>query len=61
MGVGPGTLSIFLLHNFVEAERLHYHPQELAFFSWFYRQRPSLGVNGRYSGKGKFRSPAKPC
>ncbi len=21
-----------------------YHPQELAFFSWFYHQKPSLGV-----------------
>ena len=28
-----------------------YHPQELAFFSWFYRQSPSLGVNGWYSNK----------
>src|SRR5215467_7083467 len=26
MGVGPGTLPIFLLHNFVEAERLHLPP-----------------------------------
>jgi hypothetical protein len=29
-----------------------YHPQELAFFSWFYRQTPSLGVNGWYSDNG---------
>jgi hypothetical protein len=28
-----------------------YHPQELAFFSWFYRQHPSLGVNGWYPTK----------
>ena len=29
-----------------------YHPQELAFFSWFYHQRPSLGVNGWYLRPG---------
>lgn len=33
-----------------------YHPQELAFFSWFYRQTPSIGVNGWFSSNGKFRS-----
>jgi hypothetical protein len=38
-----------------------YHPQELAFFSWFYHQSPSLGVNGWYSNKGKFRTFAAPC
>ncbi len=38
-----------------------YHPQELAFFSWFYHQKPSLGVNGWYSDKGTFRTPAAPC
>jgi hypothetical protein len=38
-----------------------YHSQELAFFSWFYRQKPSLGVNGWYSDQGKFKSPSKPC
>ena len=38
-----------------------YHPQELAFFSWFYRQKPSLGVNGWYSDQGTFRTPAKAC
>jgi len=35
-----------------------YHPQELAFFSWFYRQTPSLGVNGWYSDNGTFTSGA---
>jgi hypothetical protein len=35
-----------------------YHPQELAFFSWFYRQSPSLGVNGWYSDNGTFSSDA---
>jgi hypothetical protein len=38
-----------------------YHPQELAFFSWFYHQSPSLGVNGWFSNKGTFRSFAAPC
>jgi hypothetical protein len=38
-----------------------YHPQELAFFSWFYHQTPSIGVNGWYSDQGTFRSPAAAC
>src|SRR5215469_9033982 len=38
-----------------------YHPQELAFFSWFYRQKPSEGVNGWYSDQGTFRTFAAPC
>jgi hypothetical protein len=38
-----------------------YHPQELAFFSWFYHQTPSLGVNGWYSGQGNFKTFAAPC
>jgi hypothetical protein len=38
-----------------------YHPQELAFFSWFYHQTPSLGVNGWYSDQGTFTSPAAAC
>jgi hypothetical protein len=37
-----------------------YHPQELAFFSWFYRQSPSIGVNGWYSSNGTFTSGAGP-
>jgi hypothetical protein len=40
---------------------LTYHPQELAFFSWFFDQVPSLGVNGLYSTGGTFKSPASPC
>jgi hypothetical protein len=43
------------LHTFA------YHVQELAFFSWFYDQVPSLGVNGWYSSNGTFTSPAVPC
>lgn len=38
-----------------------YHPQELAFFSWFYRQSPSLGVNGWYSNKGTFTTTQGTC
>jgi hypothetical protein len=38
-----------------------YHIQELAFFSWFYHQSPSLGVNGWYSDQGTFKSYAKAC
>jgi hypothetical protein len=38
-----------------------YHPQETAFFSWFYNQVPSLGVNGLYSSGGSFTAPAELC
>ena len=35
-----------------------YHMQELAFFSWFYRQVPSIGVSGFYSDNDTFSSDA---
>jgi hypothetical protein len=38
-----------------------YHLQELAFFSWFYGSRPSIGVNGDYSFNGTFTDPAPLC
>jgi hypothetical protein len=38
-----------------------YHPQDLAFTSWFYRNRPSSGANRWYSFNGTFRSPALAC
>jgi hypothetical protein len=38
-----------------------YHPQELAFFSWFYHQKPSWGANGWYSDKGTFKTSAAAC
>jgi hypothetical protein len=38
-----------------------YHPQELADFSWFYHQSPSLGVNGWYSDQGTFTTFAAAC
>jgi hypothetical protein len=38
-----------------------YHPQELAFFSWFYRT-PSIGAGGKFSSKGTFtRSQKQVC
>jgi hypothetical protein len=33
-----------------------YHPQELAFFGWFYRLTPSYGTGGKYSNQGTFTS-----
>ena len=38
-----------------------YHPQELAFFSWFYHSRPGLGVNGLFSNNGTFTTAAPAC
>ncbi|HMD47096.1 MAG TPA: hypothetical protein VKG43_13100 [Acidimicrobiales bacterium] len=38
-----------------------YHPQELAFFSWFYGGSPSIGVNGWYSSNHTFSAPAALC
>jgi hypothetical protein len=37
-----------------------YHPQELAFFSWFYRT-PSTGTGGKYSFEGTFTSSQRLC
>jgi hypothetical protein len=37
-----------------------YHPQELAFFSWFYRESPSIGLDGWYSSNDTFKSSAGP-
>jgi len=38
-----------------------WHPQELAFFSWFYHQSPSIGVNHWFSSNGTFTTAADPC
>ena len=35
-----------------------YHPQELAFFSWFFRESPSRGVGGWFSNNGTFTADA---
>jgi hypothetical protein len=37
-----------------------YTPQELAFYSWFFRQSPSIGVNGWFSDNGTFATGAGP-
>jgi hypothetical protein len=49
------------LHTVKMPNGFTYHPQELAFFSWFFNQVPSLGINGWYSSGGKLRSPAALC
>ncbi len=38
-----------------------YHPQEMAFFSWFFPTGPSTGLYRRYSMNGTFKTPAQPC
>jgi hypothetical protein len=38
-----------------------YHLQDAAFFSWFARQSPSLGYQGRYTYLGTFASYSTPC
>jgi hypothetical protein len=35
--------------------------QELAFYSWYFGQNPSLGAGGGYSDNGTFTGFAKPC
>jgi hypothetical protein len=37
-----------------------YHPQELAFFDWFFRT-PSMGTGGKYSFEGKFTTFQAAC
>jgi hypothetical protein len=38
-----------------------YHMQDLAFFSWFARQSPSIAINGQYSVLKHLTAPSKPC
>jgi hypothetical protein len=46
----------------VQLNGVEYHPQDVAFFSWFARQTPSIGLKGRYSYRGdKFAAPAPGC
>lgn len=45
----------------VNAAGFVYHLQELAYFSWFAREAPSIAINGRYSTRGTFLGPAPPC
>ena len=46
--------SVFL-NNFT------YDPQELVFFSWFYRQSPSIGAGGAFSNNGTFSTSPPSC
>jgi hypothetical protein len=46
--------------SLVMSNGVTYTPQELAFFSWFYRQSPSIGVKGWYSDNGTFTTGAGP-
>jgi hypothetical protein len=38
-----------------------YHLQELVFFSWFFREQPSIGTGGKYSYKGTLNSVEGAC
>jgi hypothetical protein len=40
-----------------------YHPQELAFYSWFYNSStdPSIGAGGKFSSNGHFSTPSPIC
>jgi hypothetical protein len=40
-----------------------YHPQQLAFFSWFFNPdgMPSYGAGGKFSSNGKFTEPSTAC
>ena len=38
-----------------------YHPQDEAFFSWFAKQVPSVGIHGQYTYLGTFTGPAPLC
>ncbi|HEV2118393.1 MAG TPA: hypothetical protein VGR48_20310 [Terriglobales bacterium] len=44
----------------VTMNNFNYTLQELVFFSWFFRQSPSLGTGGKYSDNGTFTSGAGP-
>jgi len=45
----------------VSLNGFNFHLQELAFFSWFTHDNPSLGSGGKYSDNGTFKGFAKPC
>lgn len=47
----------------INLDSFEYHPQELAFFSWFFDSlgANSLGAEGKYSSKGTFTAPSAGC
>ena len=45
----------------VTRDGVTYHPQEEAFFSWFYGPSPSIAVNGMFSFNGTLTHPAPIC
>ncbi len=54
----PLTGSLF---EFDMPNGVTYHPQETAYFSWFFNQVPSLGADGLYSSGGSLTAPADIC
>jgi len=52
----PLTGTPFIVHK----NMFTYHPQELAFFSWFFRT-PSTGTGGKFSFEGTFTSSQGAC
>ncbi|HLY30820.1 MAG TPA: hypothetical protein VKQ36_07310, partial [Ktedonobacterales bacterium] len=38
-----------------------FHPQDIAFFSWFARQSPSIGVDGRYTFIATYTTYSSSC
>jgi hypothetical protein len=45
----------------VTTEGKQYHPQDIAFFSWFAKQTPSLGIHHQYTYLGTFTAAAPSC
>ncbi|HEY1962031.1 MAG TPA: hypothetical protein VGG69_06410 [Rhizomicrobium sp.] len=54
-------LSGTLTQIYMPSNGYTYHVQDFTFTSWFYRQKPSTGVNGWYSFLGSFLTPSAPC
>jgi hypothetical protein len=45
----------------VEIGNTVYHPQDIAFLSWFARQSPSEGIHGRYTYRGTLKTYSPSC
>jgi hypothetical protein len=58
-GTPPALYSQSGIYGVTMPNGQKYYPQELAFFSWFYRQSPSMGAGGVYSDGGLFLGTAK--